>query len=266
MAHVVALYRYPVKGFTPESCNTLTVIESGRIAGDRALAFRFADSGLPEDAWSRKYGFAVLANAPGLARLDTRFDPQTRRLRIALDGDVLADEVIDADGRKVLAGVIEEYVLAQPENPLSDHPERRPLQLIGDGVTPRYQDSQAGQITLHSRESLARVEAALKSPGLEESRFRSNIAIEGVEAWAEQDWLGRNIRIGAVELSVVRPKTRCLATHANPQTGERDLLVMQTLVRSFQQQEPTFAVALMPTGRGGEIRVGDEVTVLDRSV
>jgi uncharacterized protein YcbX len=260
MAHVVALYRYPVKGFTPESCNALTVLESGRIAGDRALGFRFADSGLPEDAWSRKYGFAVLANAPGLARLDTRFDPQTRRLRIALGGDVLADEVIDDAGRKVLAAAIEGFVLAQPENPLSDHPERRPLQLIGDGVTPRYQDSQDGQITLHSRESLARVEVALKSPGLEESRFRSNIAIEGVEPWAEQDWLGRTIRIGDVELDVVKPKTRCLATHANPQTGERDLLVMQTLVRSFQQQEPTFAIALITRGRGGEIRVGDSVT------
>jgi len=262
MPRVVALYRYPVKGFTPESCETLTVLESDRIAGDRALGFRFADSGLPEDAWSRKYGFAVLANAPGLSRLDTRFDPKTRRLRIALDGEVLAERVIDGDeGRKALAAAVEAYVLAQPENPLADHPERRPLELIGDGVTPRYSDSQAGQITLHSRESLARVEAALKYPGLEESRFRSNIAIEGVEPWAEQDWLGRTIRIGSVELSVARPKTRCLATHANPQTGERDLQVMQTLVRSFQQQEPTFAVALTTVGRGGEIRVGDDVTL-----
>ena len=68
--------------------------------------------------------------------------------------------------------------------------------------------------------------------------------------------------IGEVVLEVVRPKTRCLATHANPRTGERDLPVMQTLVRSFQQQEPTFAVALTTSGPGGEIRVGDEVTVL----
>ena len=91
MPRVVALYRYPVKGFTPEACDSLTVLDEGRIAGDRALAFRFADSGLPETAWSKKYGFAVLVNAPGLARLDTRFDHDQKRLRIALDGDVLAD-------------------------------------------------------------------------------------------------------------------------------------------------------------------------------
>jgi uncharacterized protein YcbX len=261
MPHVVALYRYPVKGFTPESCRTLTVLEEGRIAGDRALAFRFADSGLPEHAWSKKYGFVVLANTPGLARLNVRFDPAARRLRIALGDEVLAEAGLDDAGRAQLAAAVERYAITQTENPLVDHRERRPLQLIGDGATPRYQDSQRGEITLHSRESLAAVAAATRRPGLEETRFRSNIVVEGLSAWEEQDWIGRKVRIGAVELEVTRPKTRCLATHANPRSGERDLAVMQLLVRAFEQQEPTFAVALVASGRGGEIRLGDPVTV-----
>jgi uncharacterized protein YcbX len=262
MGHVVALYRYPVKGFTPESCERLTVLDEGRIAGDRALAFRFGDSELPEQAWSRKYGYTVLANTPGLARLDVHFEDETRRLRIALNGDVLADEALDDPGRRRLEAAIEEYVLGLAENPLVDHPERRPLRLVGDGTTPRYQDSEQGQITLHSRGSLAAVAAALHDRGLDEVRFRSNIAIEGVEPWEEQEWIGRRIRIGSIELDVTRPKTRCLATHANPRTGERDLPVMQTLVRAFSQQQPTFAVALMTHGRGGEIRVGDRVELI----
>jgi uncharacterized protein YcbX len=262
MPRVVALYRYPVKGFTPESCERLTVLEEGRIEGDRALAFRFADSGLPEDVWSRKYGYAVLANTPGLARLDVTFDPQTRRLRIALENEILADEAIDAAGRAALAAAVERYILGSGENPLADHPDRRPLHLIGDGVTARYQDSEQGQITLHSRESLSAVAEALHQPRLGEARFRSNIVVEGIGAWEEQDWLGRKVRIGRIELDVVKPKTRCLATHANPRTGERDLPVMQTLVKSFQQQQPTFAVALMTSGPGGEIRLGDDVTVM----
>jgi uncharacterized protein YcbX len=263
MPHVVALYRYPVKGFTPESCRAVTVLEEGRIAGDRALAFRFADSGLPEHAWSKKYGFAVLANTPALARLDVRFDQAARRLRIALGDDVLAEAALDDEGRRHLADAVERYVLTSPENPLVDHPERRPLQLIGDGVTPRYQDSQRGEITLHSRESVAAVAAALRKPEVDEVRFRSNIVVEGLSAWEEQDWIGRKLRIGAVELEATSPKTRCLATHANPRTGERDLPMMQLLVRAFDQQQPTFAVALVASGRGGEIRVGDAVTVLE---
>ena len=262
MPHVVALYRYPVKGFTPESCSALTVLEEGRIAGDRALAFRFADSGLPDHAWSKKYGFAVLANTPGLARLDVRFDHAARRLRISTGDEVLAEAGLDDDGRRELAAAVERYVLTLPDNPLVDHRERRPLELIGDGVTPRYQDSQRGEITLHARESVAAVAAALRKPDLDEARFRSNIVIEAAAAWEEQDWIGRKVRIGAVELEATRPKTRCLATHANPRTGERDLPVMQTLVRAFSQHDPTFAIALVASGRGGEIRVGDSVSVL----
>jgi uncharacterized protein len=258
---VVALYRYPIKGFTPEVCDTLTVLEEGRIAGDRALAFRFADSGLPVSAWSRKYGFAVLVNAPGLARLTTRFDPESGRLRVSKGDSVLVEATLDDNGRKQIAAAIERFVLDLPENPLSGHSERLPLELIGDGVTPRYQDSERGEITLHSRESLTAVAHALGDSNLSEIRFRSNIAIEGVAAWQEQDWVGRTLRIGAVEFNVVRPKVRCLATHANPATGERDAPVMQTLVRAFEQEQPTFAVALATRGHGGAIRVGDEVLV-----
>jgi uncharacterized protein len=262
MPRIAALYRYPIKGFTAEICNSLTVLDEGRIAGDRTLAFRFANSGLPEAAWSKKYGFAVLVNAPGLARLTAHVDHERRRLRVALDGESLVDDSLDDTGRKRIAAAIERFVLSLPENPLAGHPERLPLELIGDGITPRYQDSERGEITLHSRGSLAAVADALGDPRLSERRFRSNIAIDGIAAWEEQDWVGRRLRIGAIEFDVVRPKVRCLATHANPHTGERDLPVMQTLVSAFRQQQPTFAVAILTRGRGGEIRVGDEVDLV----
>jgi uncharacterized protein len=259
---VAALYRYPVKGLTPQSCAALDVLPSGRIAGDRALAFRFADSGLPPDAWSRKYGFAVLVNAPGLARLAARFDERSRRLRISHGDTVLADESIDGEGREKLAAAVERYVLALPDNPLSAHQERLPLQLIGDGVTPRYQDSETGQVTLHSRETVAALGHALGDPALDEVRFRSNISIEGVPAWTENGWIGRRLRIGEVELEAIKDKVRCLATHADPKTGERDQPVMQTLTRAFAQAEPTLAIGLLTRGAGGTIRVGDAVEVL----
>jgi uncharacterized protein len=263
MTRVAALYRYPVKGLTPQSCEALEVLPEGRIAGDRALAFRFADSGLPPDAWSRKYGFAVLVNAPGLAKLSAGFDPRSRRLRIARGDTVLADESIDGEGREKLAAAVERYVLALPDNPLSGHHERLPLQLIGDGVTPRYQDNEKGQVTLHSRATVAALGRALGDPALDELRFRSNIAIEDVPAWTENEWVGRRLRIGDVELEAIKDKVRCLATHANPVTGERDLPVMQTLTRAFVQKEPTLAIGLLTRGVGGTIRVGDTVEVLD---
>ncbi|HSB49029.1 MAG TPA: MOSC domain-containing protein [Burkholderiales bacterium] len=263
MPTVVALHRYPVKGLAPEACKSLTVLSEGRIAGDRVLAFRFANSSAPDAAWSRKQECVVLMNTPGLARLEARFDHRTRRLTLSHGGTVLADAPLDDAGRRRLATAFQQYVLALPENPLGGHPERLPLKLVGDGATPRYHDNEGGQATLHSRESLAAVAAAAADPALSEIRFRSNIAIEGVAAWEEQDWMGRRVRIGQVEFDVVRRKVRCLATHANPRTGERDVPVMRVLTSAFAQMEPTFAVGMVTRGAGGEIRVGDEVRLLD---
>ena len=39
VAKVVALYRYPVKGFTPQGVEHITVLPGGRVAGDRVLNF-----------------------------------------------------------------------------------------------------------------------------------------------------------------------------------------------------------------------------------
>jgi uncharacterized protein YcbX len=261
MPRVVALYRYPVKGFSPETCDVLTALPEGRIAGDRVLGFRFANSAAPDAAWSSKHEFVALVNTPGLARLKLSFDHEGLRLRIGLDGAALAEAALDTPGRKRLADALAGFVLSSGENPLTGHPERLPLRLVGDGITPRYQDNEAGQVTVHSRASLAAVAAAVGDSALDEARFRSNVVVDGVSAWEEHEWFGRTIRIGGVAFDVVRHKTRCLATHANPRTGVRDLPVMTTLVSAFGQKQPTFAVAMTTCGAGGEIRLGDEVTV-----
>lgn len=258
---VVALYRYPVKGFTPERCTSLTVGAEGRVAGDRVLAFRFASSPAPDAAWTRKHECVVLVNTPGLARLSVRYDHEARRLAMHLDRTLLVEDGLEEDGRRRLADTLAAWVQTQPENPLAGHPERLPLRLVGDGVTPRYHDNEGGHATLHSRASLDAVAEAAGDPALDEVRFRSNIVIDGAEAWAEQDWMGRRVRIGDVEFEGVRRKTRCLATHANPATGARDLPLTQILMKSFRQKEPTFAIGMVTTGAGGVIRVGDPVTI-----
>ena len=84
MPHVVALYRYPVKGFTPEVCEVLDVLAQGRIKGDRTLGIRFANSDVIDDAWSKKHEFIALVNTPGIARLHLRFNHQSLRLGISL--------------------------------------------------------------------------------------------------------------------------------------------------------------------------------------
>src|SRR5882724_3370154 len=88
MPHVVALYRYPVKGFTPEECDTLTVLDEGRIAGDRVLGIRFADTAEADEAWSKKTAMVALMNTPGLARLHLKFEAEAQRLHLSFASTV----------------------------------------------------------------------------------------------------------------------------------------------------------------------------------
>jgi len=256
---VAALFRYPVKGFTREECNCLEVLPGGRIAGDRVLGLRFSGSTPIDDAWGTKLGFVALINTPGLAALQLKFNHETLRLRIQLADEVLFDDVLDVIGRERFASTIEQYVRGLEVNPISSSMGPVTLRVVGDGITPRYQDREPGYTSLHGRQSLTAIATAVaEAPELTERRFRSNIAVDGLEAWGEQSWMHRNLRIGDTEFKVVSPVTRCLATHAHPTTGKRDLRIMQTLLEVFPAERPTFAI-LMTSDRGGRIRVGDEV-------
>ncbi len=262
MPKVAALYRYPVKGFGAEERRSLRLHENGRIAGDRVLGFRFASAAAADGAWGTKHEFVALVNTPGLALLDLAYDPRALRLRISSRGRVLAEAGLDGAGRERLAAAVQAFVLQLQLNPLAAEPARLPIRLVGDGLTPRYQDKEAGHVTLHGRASVQAAAAAAGVSELSELRFRSNIALEGLQPWEEQGWIGRRLRIGAVEFRAVEPKTRCLATHANPRSGQRDVPMMASLLKAFPAEKPTLAIALLPLG-GGTLQLGDEVELID---
>jgi uncharacterized protein YcbX len=70
-----------------------------------------------------------------------------------------------------------------------------------------------------SRASLGDLNGRLPA-ALAIERFRPNLVIEGAEPYAEDGW--RRIRIGAIELDVVKPCDRCGITTVDPATGARD--------------------------------------------
>ena len=258
---VAALFRYPVKGFTGEACPSLEVLPGGRIAGDRVLGLRFNASTTADDVWSTKVEFAALVNTPALASLRVEFDHETQRLRVHQAGEVLLDDVLDAAGRGRFAAAIERFLSNSGERRDASRDDRFPLRVVGDGVTPRYQDREPGYVTLHGRRSVDAVATAVgEAPAVTERRFRSNVALEGSGLWEEQRWIGRTLRIGDVEFKAESPVARCLATHAHPVTGERDLPIMKTLLTLLPTQRPTFAI-LLTSSRGGRIRVDDPVEV-----
>lgn len=259
MIRVDALYRYPVKGFTPEKRDSLLIQDDGRVQGDRALVFRFADAVEPADATFPKSRGLALMTFPTLARVRLSFDDTTHTLRLRVDDlDVTAD--LSDEGRRRLSETVTAFLRTTSDAKLLDAEGILPLGLIGDGVTARFQDRPRGFVSLHGSASVDELDAKVPAP-VDDRRFRSNIVISGTDAWAELEW--RRVRIGEVVFDVQKPIERCAAITANPDTGVRDARLLRVLTTEFGQDEPTLGILLLPTDGGGTIRVGDEITLLD---
>lgn len=263
MPLVHALYRYPVKGFTPESVNELVVQDDGRIAGDRVLAFRFANAAEPEsrdgqDYWPKSKGLALMT-FPSLARLRLRFDHDDLRVQIRDGDDVIADEHLNEAGRRHLEDAVTAFVASSPDAALLAEDGVLPLRLVGDGRTARFQDRPRGFISVHGEASVRAVDAVAAAP-IDDRRFRSNVVISGTAPWEELGWTGE-VRIGDVRFVPQAPIGRCAAIMANPDSGDRDARLLRILTTQFHQDEPTLGMLLLPAEGGGVIRVGDEVTV-----
>ncbi|MEV8238827.1 MOSC N-terminal beta barrel domain-containing protein [Microbacterium testaceum] len=258
MPHVSALYRYPVKGFTPERRPHLVVQEDGRVRGDRALVFRFADATEPEDATFPKSRGLALMTFPTLARIALTYDDDSGSLRLRVD-DIDLEADLSEEGRTRLAEAVTAYLRSSSDAHLLDAEGVLPLGLIGDGRTARFQDRPQGYISLHGEASVAELDATVSAP-VDDRRFRSNIVVSGAPAWAELGWEGL-VRIGEVLFDVQKPIERCAAITANPDTGVRDARLLRVLTSTFDQDVPTLGILLLPVDGGGVIREGDEVTI-----
>src|SRR5215468_6956682 len=81
--------------------------------------------------------------------------------------------------------------------------------------------------------SVAALETAIGAP-VHPLRFRGNVYVMGWPAWHEFDLLGKEIAIGkSARLKIVKRIVRCAATNVDPDTGARDLVIPETLLRSF---------------------------------
>ena len=107
--------------------------------------------------------------------------------------------------------------------------------------------------------SLADLNARLAVP-VSMDRFRTNIAVSGAEAWAEDGW--QQVRIGAVPFAGPKDCARCAVTTVDQDTGERspENEPVRTLAQ-FRRKAGgriIFGQNLIPRGTG-RIAVGDAV-------
>ncbi|MFL6351089.1 MAG: MOSC domain-containing protein [Bryobacteraceae bacterium] len=115
-------------------------------------------------------------------------------------------------------------------------------------------------LLLVAQASLDTLNERLPTPvGME--RFRPNLVIAGAKPHEEDGW--RRLRLGEVELAVVKPCARCSTVLVDPCTAERGLEPLQTLARYRSQQQKVLFAQNSLVITPGQLRVGLAVEVLE---
>ena len=79
-------------------------------------------------------------------------------------------------------------------------------------------------VSLINQASVADLAEAVGAP-VDPRRFRGNLYLDDLPAWAEFGMIGRRYRIGDAEIDVTRPAMRCAATTVDPATADTSLNV-----------------------------------------
>jgi uncharacterized protein YcbX len=223
-----SLYRYPVKGLSPEPQVRVTLEAGGYWPGDRVFAIENGPSGFDPAAprHEPKIKFLMLMRNEALARLETRFDDASGELVIRHEGrEALRASVATEAGREAIAAFFAQY---------SAGDLRGPPKLLAAPEGHRFTDSRSGFVSLINLASIAHLEARLGAP-VDKLRFRGNIYVDGLPALAELGWPeGTRLKTSrGVAFEVLKRIDRCAATNVEPSTGIRDLQIPKALMTHY---------------------------------
>ncbi len=247
---VAALYRYPVKGLSPEPLEKVRVEPGETFPNDRAYAIENGPSGFNPAAPLHlpKANFLMLMRNESLAGLDARFDDATGVLTLRRDGRVVAEgNLATAAGRQAIEAFFDDYARDELRGPTKI--------LYVPGFS--FSDVAAKVVSLINLASVRDLGARLGTE-VNPLRFRGNIHVEGLEAWTELDLVGKRVTIGGVVLEGFDRIVRCAATNVNPVTATRDLAIPRSLLELYGHGD---CGAYLRVVEGGEIKGGDGLDI-----
>lgn len=239
--------RHPIKGHGREDLASVRLSAGACLPWDRHWAVAHEAARLVE-GWNPCVNFARGAKAPALMAITARLDEATGQIALSHPerGEISFDPDLSADLPRFLDWV----------RPLNPEGRAQPARIVraGRGMT----DSEFPSVSIGTRESLADLSARM-GQALSPHRFRGNLWLQGAEAWAEFDWIGRSLRIGGTVLRIEERITRCKATTIDPASGRADGDTLAALERAFGHQDfGVYAVVI----EGGPIAVGDEWSLI----
>ena len=245
---IASLYRYPVKGLTPEPLPRTKLSPGQTLLADRRYAIENGPSGFDPSApaWLAKPHFLMLMRDEWLAGLRTHFDDATNILTIRHNGKIAAQGDLEtAEGRAAIERFFSTVFSGQIKGP--------PKVLSSPGHS--FSDVARKVVSIINLGSVRAIENMVGAP-VHPLRFRGNVYVEGWPAWSEFDLLDRTLAIGETRLKVVKRIVRCAAVNVDPDTAERDLAIPPALQRRLGHGDCGIYAEVI---EGGSIAVGDAV-------
>lgn len=257
MRSVRGIYRYPIKGLSPQPLPGISLEQGKPFPFDRVFALVrpgvSVDSAEPR--WAKKGLFLMLMLEDSLARVRTQLDVETLQL------DVFEPPGATEPGRRrpllsVNLGSAEGRAAAEAFF-FRQVPKLKGAPQLVRSRDAHFMDKPDNVISCVNLATLRSLESRWGT-SLHPLRFRANFYIEGLRPWEELDWIGSDIRLGDVLFRVDRRNGRCSATNVNPVSGERDLDIPGELRKSFGHKD--LGVYLLAQS-SGKVVLGDPVTV-----
>ena len=247
-AKIDSIYRYPVKGLTPEPLAQVTLAPGQTLPADRRYAIENGPSGFDpaEPKWMAKPHFLMLMRDEWLAGLRTHFDDASHVLTIRHNGEIVAQGDLETSAGRA---AIEDFFATA----FADQIKGPPKVLSSDGHS--FSDVPRKVVSIINLASLRAVESMVDGP-VHPLRFRANLYVEGWPAWHEFDLLDRTLAIGETRLKVVKRIVRCAAVNVDPNTAQRDLAIPPALQRRLGHADCGIYAEVIA---GGTIAVGADI-------
>ena len=207
-ATIDAIYRYPVKGLSPEPLPMAALAVGATLAGDRRFAIENGPSGFSAaaPAYLPKQRFLMLMKNERLARLDTRFDDAAGVLTVCEGGGETRGDLASAAGRETIEGFFTRFCADELRGP--------PKVLEAAGHS--FSDVAKKVVSIINLASVAALEDMVGRP-VDPLRFRGNLYVRGWPEWGELDLVGRDVAIGGTaRAKIVKRIVRCAATNVEP--------------------------------------------------
>ncbi len=243
------IYRFPVKGLRGEPLEATALVAGQGLPYDRRFAVARGDTQLDPAAprWLPKQWFVMLMRDTALARLTCRLDTTAGTIVLHAPGTAPCVAAFNtAAGRAQLETYLNDC--------LGTRPEGRAHWVECGAVS--FTDVPQNCLSLVNLASVRVLEGHMGT-GLDPLRFRANLYLDGVPAWDEFNWVGRDIRIGEVALRIPARIPRCAATHVDPETGERSVNVVKGLRAAYGHYDMGVYAEVI---HGGRVAIGDVVS------